>query len=76
MIARTLALMILAGLGTTWAAPMPFIPKIKKRTGLTPEEIAKSFQGTYRVVSYEYGSNAKFRGGLVARSVWSEVVIK
>ena len=78
MIARTLAIALLAALGTAWAAPMPFIPKVKKHTGLTPAEIAKSFHGTYRVVSYEYGNAARLRAGrAIARAaVWSEVVIK
>ncbi len=76
MFARTLAVALVA-IGTVWAAPMPFIPKVKKQTGPTPEDIVRSFNGTYRVVSYDYGNAAKLRGLAVARAaIWSEVVIK
>lgn len=59
------------------AAPAPFVPKAKKHTGPSPEDVARSLNGTYRVVSYEYGNAARIRGVAVARAVvWSEVVIK
>jgi hypothetical protein len=74
MFMRFLAVAVLATMSLGFA-PLPF-PKTKKKTGDSPEEIIKSFNGTYRVISYEYGSNAKLRG-LVARPIaYTEVTIK
>lgn len=75
MLMRMLAVVLLAGLSLGFA-PLPF-PKEKKKTGLTPEEIVKSYNGTYRVVSYEYGNAARLRGIAIARATpYTEVTIK
>jgi hypothetical protein len=79
MLTRFLAVALLATMSFGFA-PLPF-PKTKKKTGDSPEEIIKSFNGAYRVISYEYGNNFK-RGGIaiggaVARTVtYTEVTIK
>jgi hypothetical protein len=80
MFMRFLAVAVLATMSLGFA-PLPF-PKTKKKTGGSPEEIIKSFNGTYRVVSYEYGNNLK-RGGIAiggiggrAAVTYTEVTIK
>lgn len=75
MIMRFLAVAVLASLSLGFA-PVPF-PKVKKQTGPTAEELLKSINGTYRVVSYEYGNNLAARGIAVARATpFTEVEIK
>src|SRR5262245_21737228 len=73
MFTRILVAALLGALSLGFA-PMPF-PKVKKKTGLTPEEIARRFNGTYRVVSYDMGNNGRIRGGLAIRNLFTEVVI-
>jgi len=74
---RNLALMLLAGLGTAVAAPKPFVAKPRNYAPATAAELAKRLNGTYRVVSYEYGNGGGVRGIAVGRAtVWSGVVIR
>lgn len=72
MFTRLLAVALLATISLGFA-PIPF-PKVRKKTGPTPEEIVKSHNGTYRVVSYEYGNGAF--GGVGPGVNYTSVTIK
>src|SRR5262245_44199172 len=80
MFMRFLAVAALATFSLGFA-PLPF-PTTQKKTGDTSDELIKRSNGTYRVVSYEYGNNAKLRGvavgGIAGRAAitYTEVTIK